>query len=576
MKRLASSVAAILLVCACAFQLQARAEGDWLRVQSRHFTIVGNVAEPELRRITASLEEFLPALAAQDPGARGRTENITVLLFNDEASHEPFRLRYGGVTSNAPGYFLAGQDLNFIAIAPGASMQTILFHELFHALSRQDGRPPLPAWASEGLAEYYSTFETSFGKVIPEHVATLRSRPWIPLSDLLATARTSPIYNETERQQTFYAQSWALTHYFLAGNDGKRRGELIKYLDLQVFEIDIAVLELELREYVSRLLTDSRIQAATTPDPMTPMQVTAMTEAAVAASFGSLLFQLNRLDAAEEQLQRALEVDPDFTDALTAMGRLRVRQDRNSEALPLFRKALELDDRSYLAHFHYAAVLQNLSLHVQPDERLRRLNLSQEHLKKTIELAPWFLEPYRWLGYVAIALEDGYLEAELALKRAIEREPDVVELRTTLAEVQEAFNRRQESERQRRERESREQRASLFQRLRKETPPMNVRAYVWTAPPIPPPPPKVVYPTLEGFLVAIECRDGLTLVLRSGERIVRFHTKTPIKLEFTSKVSRAAEEAGCGPVRPEHRVVVTYRRSTDRSIFGEPIRIEYK
>ena len=74
----------------------------------------------------------------------------------------------------------------------------------------------------------------------------------------------------------------------------------------------------------------------------------------------------------------------------------------------------------------------------------------------------------------------------------------------------------------------------------------------------------------------IECRDGLTLVLRSGDSFARFHTKTPIHLEFTSKTSNAANDAACGLVRPEHRVVVTYIPGKSALSIGEPIRVEYR
>src|SRR5262249_44121718 len=86
----------------------------------------------------------------------------------------------------------------------------------------------------------------------------------------------------------------------------------------------------------------------------------------------------------------------------------------------------------------------------------------------------------------------------------------------------------------------------------------------------------VVHRRYEGLLTMIECRDGLTLVLRSSDGFVRFHTKTPIHLEFISKTSSAADEAACGLVRPEHRVVVTYVPGKSTVSMGEPIRIEYR
>jgi hypothetical protein len=86
---------------------------------------------------------------------------------------------------------------------------------------------------------------------------------------------------------------------------------------------------------------------------------------------------------------------------------------------------------------------------------------------------------------------------------------------------------------------------------------------------------KVEGPQVEGFLTMMDCTRGLTLHVRIGNGNVRLHTADPSKVEFTSYVTSVTEGIECGPVKPELRVLITYRRSNDPSILGEPLLVEF-
>jgi hypothetical protein len=148
-------------------------------------------------------------------------------------------------------------------------------------------------------------------------------------------------------------------------------------------------------------------------------------------------------------------------------------------------------------------------------------------------------------------------------------------LRSSLLEIINAEAAHLELQRSRRERESRERLAAALATLRLQPPPAVIQ-WQQPAPVISAVKPRAIYPTFEGLLTMIDCRRGITLVLRSADRMVSFHSDNPLHLEFISKTSNAANEAACGPVRPEHRVVVTYRRGTNGPYLGDPIRIEYR
>lgn len=553
-RTLTSLLSGVIIAVLLATIPEAVAASGWLRVQSPHFKLIGNVSEIELRSVANGLEEFLPAVTAQLPAFHTSSlENITFVVFSDQASWEPFRIQLDGAASRAAGYFLADNPVRFIAVVAGDETQRTLYHELFHALANRNADTPLPTWASEGMAEFYSTYDRSFGAVISSHVLTLRSRPWIPIASLLAATKDSSFYSASERLGVFYAESWALSHFLLAGDDGSRRNQLRLYLDLrakgqsiessasEAFGLTLADLEAELHNHVAGLQLNNGDTPLRQPDMSVHIQVSLMTNAESATRLGDLLLHLNRLESAAELLQPALQMNPFFPGTLTSMGLMRMRQDRNSDALPFLERAVKEDSANYLSHFYYASALQTLTSGA-PGERKRRLDLSREHLVKTIELAPWFTEAAQWLEFVETARRE--------FDQSQQREQDLARQRTDAAAKPKA-----------------------------EAAPPTPYPDLWSNwPPKPdkPPRPRIPTSTLDGFLIAIECRDGITLVVRASTGTVRFHTDTPRTLEFTSKVSSAADNAACGTVRPEQRVVVTFRRKTNGGFLGEPIKIEYK
>src|SRR5207237_8476751 len=120
----------------------------------------------------------------------------------------------------------------------------------------------------EGLAEYYSTLsieegrKVHLGELIPYHLMALREGKLYPLRTLFAVDHYSPEYNEGSKRGMFYAESWALVHYLILGNNVQRLPQLGKFLQLteankptdeagkQSFQMDFVTLEKELKKYL--------------------------------------------------------------------------------------------------------------------------------------------------------------------------------------------------------------------------------------------------------------------------------------------------------------------------------------
>jgi hypothetical protein len=105
---------------------------------------------------------------------------------------------------------------------------TIAVHEYVHLLVRHSGIK-LPAWLSEGLADFYSTLEPVGKKVRVGNFPSgryqfLMQNKWLPMERLISVSQQSAYHDERDRVSMFYSQSWALTHMVLMG-DGYREKE---------------------------------------------------------------------------------------------------------------------------------------------------------------------------------------------------------------------------------------------------------------------------------------------------------------------------------------------------------------
>src|SRR6185369_5607776 len=199
-----------------------------------------------------------------------------VVLFKSNDDFRPFKPRVKGkIQEEVGGYFLTRSHANYIVLAadnPGASTYEIIFHEYEHYILHSNSNR-LPVWLDEVLAEFFSSFEVSdnnlkasLGNPIARHVFYLRDTPLVPLKTLISVDRKSPYYNEGRKAGTFYAESWALIHYLMLSDDGKRRPQLqqfmvslsedrpIEELFKRAFQTDFKQLEGQLQSYVNRRL----------------------------------------------------------------------------------------------------------------------------------------------------------------------------------------------------------------------------------------------------------------------------------------------------------------------------------
>ena len=396
------------------FCLQVSAKDNWIRIQSKHFTVIGDANEGDLRKVTAKLEQFREALLIMFPKLRVDTPtSTTVIIFKSDDAFRPFKPRYKGkIREQVGGYFLERPDGNYIVFAngerAGVDPYEIIFHEYEHSLVHQS-LFRIPPWLDEGLAEFYSSFETSekdqkatLGSPISRHVFYLRENTILPLKTLLTVDRSSPQYNESSKAGVFYAESWALIHYLVLGNNQKRQAQLIKFIDLvqsdvpteesfrQAFQVDYGKIEEELRGYLNRRVYPVvNITFNKQLNIDRDFESRPLTEAEVEYYLGQLLLNMNRPEEAETHLQKSTTLDAAYAPGRVSLGVLRLRQGKLPEAKEILEAAIRIDPKNYLAHYFYA---EALSADKQSDEAIK-------HYQESIVLKPGAGFVYLNLGY---------------------------------------------------------------------------------------------------------------------------------------------------------------------------------
>jgi tetratricopeptide (TPR) repeat protein len=618
----------------------AGAADKWMRVRSRNFLVVGSASEARLKQVAGELERFRAAFAVLFPAAdRKATSDTTVIVFRNDSAFRPFKPVYEGKPANVSGYFQSGGARSFIALNGDVDTPSLIYHEFVHALSA-DATQRLPAWVSEGLAEFYSTFRSDpdgrnveLGRPVDQHIVLLRQNQLIPLNTLLAVDHQSSYYNEQSKQGIFYAESWALVHYLANGANGGRRLQLADYLSLiasgkpiedsfrEAFHADYADIEKELRQYLTQFtMTFFRVRLSEKLDIEKAIETAPVSEAQAAAYLGDMMVHMGRADAAERELARAIALDPALAGSYVSMGMLRLRENKQKEALEFLSKAIDNDSRDPFAHLTYAQLLATAPSGESADRRRDRLEMMRVHVKVAIEISPHLADAYRLLTFVAVSLQTELLETETAVAKAVDLAPGredlriafaglmalngkVLAARTVASEVRntttkddirrqadvllDALRAQIESAQALRDYQARQKAAGLPEDPSQAPASTAGTAASSAAPPSPGPaergglgdavrPTKrMAGPQVDGFLSLIDCARGMNLYVQTTQGPVVLHSDMPSRINFISYLPTPMRPVVCGAVTPPSHVIVVYGKATDPAYIGEPLSVEF-
>jgi tetratricopeptide (TPR) repeat protein len=324
---------------------------------------------------------------------------------------------------------------------------------------------------------------------------------------------------------------------------------------------------------------------------------------------GDLLLHLNRTADAETHLTNAVSKNPSNAGAQAALGVLRVRQKKYDEALALLKKAVDADSKNPMVNFYYAYVIDRAdadAVAVASGLPAERYETMHSYVKKSIELAPRFIEGYALLARVNLNAGEHLDESETALKKALSLAPGREDLRMLLAQTYLRADRRADGR-------------SLLTEIEHATPDPDLRKLITTLldqteqsytfteippeverevavepadivqTPLPPGPaspketvlealtpigPNVEGEKVSGMLVNLDCSNGLTLRVRTDKGTMDLHSAQPDKIQFLSYTSDVSDNIKCGPRNPGIPVSVTYRAQTSGA--PEPLVVEFQ
>ena len=421
---------------------------NWRSIRTNNLFVIGNADAEKLRQVAAWLEFFHSAFArVVSRNVLDSSVPTTVIVCRDDASFTPFKPLYQGRPANVAGYFLPGNDVNYIAISLDPSERdpySTAFHEYVH-LHLRDNVPNAPLWLNEGLAELYGSLQFSgndalLGVPLVPYIRILREHELLPLETLFSIDTNSPHYNEQDKTGIFYGQSWALVHYLMLGDRGRQeqfrrflqqvsRGENSAKAIESSFGITLAKLEEDLRDYVRRgELTPQQIAGVNDPQAYRSylaMQRASLTEGEANYYLGDLLLHQGRDDDSERYLKQAIALDPAFVPSYASLGMLYARQRRYSDAKKYLQKATTTQ-QTYLIHYVYAYLLSREG--VSEDGMISDYSADtaasiREQLQRAIKLEPNHAPAHHLLAVVDYVRNERLDEALEAAQKAHQLAP---------------------------------------------------------------------------------------------------------------------------------------------------------
>jgi len=433
----------------------------WTETCTTHFNIYSCGEQQAVNKLAGRLEQFCKAYAQLAGSQTVESPPIVVMAFPDHESAKPYLPLYQGRPSNIAAFFKRGSDENLIVLSLPESGSAyvgmeVIFHEYTHLLFRRNDQL-WPMWLKEGMAEVYSTFQTAgynarIASPIPYHLQTLARGRLMPLRELFAVTHDSPDYNEANRQGMFYAESWLLTHFLMAGDNGLYRTRFSQFnallrqgqLPVQAFtnalQASLPVVQAELHRYLKRGVFPA-IDLTLSSDISSPISLTTRPLPPVEVYFrlGDELLRAEQPEAAEARFLQAGKLAPMSPLPEEGLGLLAHERGEQDTAMNHLKTAIEFGSKSYLAYYLCAfEEFQAAAKNGDSYQRMKRSKATEifNELNQAITLMPTFGPAQQLCGVLEMVQDENLADAGIHLQRAVQLEPENPSYVLTLAQYQ--------------------------------------------------------------------------------------------------------------------------------------------
>jgi len=260
-------LAACALLCSVLSALAAE-PSPWLEIHSQHFTVITDAGEKKGREVALRFEQMRASFASLLMKNRlNQPVPLTIVAFkNDKDYYRSAPLRQGEPI-DIPGFFLPGDDQNFIVLNlfEDESWRAVA-HQFAH-LQLNYNYPPVPGWFDEGIAEYFSSvrvdnkqveiggdpeLRSAYKEDLLGNQNEVRNSPksltellgaqvWLAVPDLFTMKHDTSTYVEGTHHTLFYAQSWITVHYLLHAKKLPETGTYFELVENQHLPVDEAI-----------------------------------------------------------------------------------------------------------------------------------------------------------------------------------------------------------------------------------------------------------------------------------------------------------------------------------------------
>ena len=253
-----------VLLCTSA---PAAEQSPWREIRSTHYTVITDAGDKKGIEIAVRFEQMRAVFATLLMKDRlNEPLPLTIVAFkNDKSYYQSAPLRQGQPI-DVPGFFLPGEDQNFIVLNLfEAESWRAVAHDFAHLLLNYN-YPPVQRWFDEGLAEYFSSIRLDDKKyeiggdpelhsaftqnllqnqreATPPKSLTelLGGQAWLALPDLLTMQHDTSTYAESTHHTLFYAQSWMVMHYLLHEKQLQQTGTYFDLVENQHVPVEEAI-----------------------------------------------------------------------------------------------------------------------------------------------------------------------------------------------------------------------------------------------------------------------------------------------------------------------------------------------
>ena len=595
---------------------------EWERVQSPHFTVVGDVSARELRRVAEQMEQFHELLGLVLERRDLRVPDTTVIVFKNRRKYDPFQPTYQGAAVQVAGYFSPGA-MNYVTLVsnPEGDYQSVVYHEYVHlVLNAAIG--VMPPWMAEGLAEFYGNTKIApggksaqLGNIAQYHIWQLQ-KEMLPLQALAGVTKDSPFYNERDKSSVFYAESWALIHYLQLGQQRKYSQKTGAFLDgianRQTIDqaaqahlgITGAQLEEELRQYLhAPTLQRLIVKLSDKIDQLERLPAVKVPEADANATLGDLLTHLGNPKGARLLFEHATTLDEAQPLALAGLAKLSADEGAADRARELAARAGGGGSATFLSHFYVGEALEQIAK-TPADKQLAadayrqsvRLNASFDQGKASLAWlrtdSPDGLAEARTLYLSAIGLAPAREDYHLNLARVLMMQSNHPGARSILGPLLARGSSQNV-------RTAARELLAIAARLENETtaasgaPDSSAAMALASLPSFPPAVDRPLAPgtpevrlelrpigpaevRASGRLMRIDCSDtGVVLVVSTEAGELRIAGPALPNIDFISYRADLKGSVNCGVQAPAMPVLVTYGLSPDLNVAGEVAAVEF-